>query len=96
MRILQVNIFYNEGSTGRIVAEIHKSLLRDGHDSYVVYGRGDDWDKIDSEHLYRTTSTRKSEIYRKLSRVTGLRYNTAYFETYRLIKHIRKICLYML
>ena len=91
MRILQVNIFYNEGSTGRIVAEIHKSLLRDGHESYVVYGRGDDWDKIDGEHLYRTTTTRQSEIYRKISRVTGLRYNTAYIETYRLIRYIRKI-----
>lgn len=91
MKILQFNIFYNEGSTGKIVADIHRRLMRDGHDSYVVFGRGKDWQLKDAEHLYRTTPGNRSELYRKVSRITGLRYNTAYFETYKLLKFIDNI-----
>lgn len=91
MRVLQINIVYNQGSTGKIVDDIHKRLLRDGHESYVVFGKGENWQKRDSEHIYRTTSENRSEIYRKLSRISGLRYNTAYFETHKLLKHLDRI-----
>lgn len=91
MKILQINISYSEGSTGKIVADIHQRLLRDGHDSYVAFGLGENWQKEDSVHLYRTTTGKRSEIYRKISRLTGLRYNTAYWETYKLNKHIERI-----
>ena len=91
MKILQINIFYNEGSTGRIVADIHQRLLRDGHESYVVFGRGKDWQLEEPTHLYRTTPGTRSELYRKISRITGLRYNTAYFETLKLVKYIGRI-----
>lgn len=91
MKILQVNIFYEEGSTGKIVSDIHHRLLRDGHESYIVFGRGKYQVSEDFQHLYRTTSDRMSTLYRKISRVTGLRYNTAYWETYKLIGHIEKI-----
>ena len=38
-----------------------------------------------------TTSDKVSQIYRKISRVTGLRYNIAYIETYQLINRIERI-----
>lgn len=91
MRVLQINIFYNQGSTGKIVDDIHQRLVRDGHESYVVFGRGEDWQEKDPEHIYRTTPGNRSEIYRKISRITGLRYNTAYLETLKLLKHIDRI-----
>lgn len=91
MKILQVNIFYNQGSTGRIVADIHRRLLRDGHESYIVFGRGEDWQLEDPEHLYRTTTDKNSLLYRRISRVTGLRYNTACCETGKLFNHIDRI-----
>lgn len=91
MKVLQINIYYNEGSTGKIVADIHQRLLRDGHESYVVFGRGKDWHIQDPEHLYRTTPGKRSEVYRKISRITGLRYNTAYIETIKLLKYIDRI-----
>lgn len=91
MKILQVNIFYDEGSTGKIVSDIHKRLLRDGHESYVVFGRGNHQVDEDIKHLYRTTTTRRSELYRKISRITGLRYNTAYCETKKLIRYVDRI-----
>lgn len=91
MKIIQINIFYNEGSTGKIVDDIHQRLLRDGHESYVVFGRGREWQKEDPVHMYRTTPGNRSEIYRKISRITGLRYNTAYLETKRLLRYIDQI-----
>lgn len=91
MKVLQINIFYDEGSTGKIASAIHYRLLRDGHESYIVFGRGKQQVSADSQRLYRTTSDELSTLYRKISRVTGLRYNTAYWETYRLIRHIEKI-----
>lgn len=91
MKVLQINLSYDEGSTGKIVANIHSRLLRDGHGSYVVFGLGENQVKDDPIHLYRTTSNSKSLLYRRISRVTGLRYNTAYFETFKLLKHIDRI-----
>ena len=91
MKVLQINIFYQEGSTGKIVDDIHQRLLRDGHQSYIVFGRGKEWQLQDPQHIYRTTPGKRSELYRKISRITGLRYNTAYLETWKLLKHIDKI-----
>lgn len=39
MKVLQINTACGRGSTGRIVLNIHKTLLRMGHESYVAYGR---------------------------------------------------------
>ncbi len=39
MRVLHINSVINTGSTGRIVEEIGRVLIKHGHDSYVAYGR---------------------------------------------------------
>ncbi len=91
MTVLQINIYAKEGSTGKIVDDIHRRLLRDGHKSIVAFGRGGDWQKEDPEHYYRLTPGNRSEIYRKISRITGLRYNAAYCETRRFLKYIDSI-----
>lgn len=92
MKVLQINIFFDEGSTGKIVADIHTRLLRDGHESYVVFGLGKHKVKDDPEHLYRTTTDHSGLFYRRISRIiTGLRFNVAYWETYKLLRHIKQI-----
>jgi putative colanic acid biosynthesis glycosyltransferase len=40
MRILQINVTVNSGSTGRIAEEIGNVLLENNHESYIAYGRG--------------------------------------------------------
>lgn len=40
MKILHINSVYGYGSTGRIVREFNEQLLKDGHSSHVIYGRG--------------------------------------------------------
>lgn len=37
MKILQINVRYNSGSTGKIVYDIHKQLLKDNYQSIVCY-----------------------------------------------------------
>lgn len=40
MKILQINTVYKTGSTGGIMANMHRMLSSSGFDSYVAYGRG--------------------------------------------------------
>jgi putative colanic acid biosynthesis glycosyltransferase len=40
MRVLQINSVANTGSTGRIAEEIGSTLIDNGHQSYIAYGRG--------------------------------------------------------
>lgn len=39
MKILQINSVVNSGSTGRITEEIGEILLKNGHESFIAYGR---------------------------------------------------------
>lgn len=90
MRILSINIYYGEGSTGKILEDIHTRLERDGHESYIVYGLGT---KRLSQNgkFYKTTSNFLAQQYRRIARLDGLKYNIAFFETKKLIKHIQQI-----
>lgn len=40
MKILQINVVYNSGSTGRIVANISDTSQKHGIESFVAFGRG--------------------------------------------------------
>ena len=41
MKVIQINCTYNKGSTGKIVYLLHDYLLRQGDDSLVLYGVGE-------------------------------------------------------
>jgi len=41
MKLLQVNVTVNSGSTGRIAEDIGKVMMRNGHESAIAFGRGD-------------------------------------------------------
>ena len=87
MKIVQINSFSN-GSTGKIMMSIHNELLKEGHESYVVWGRG-------------RKSQNKNEIYMNdkigvyyhalMSRLTG---KTGFYSkksTKRLLKKLDEI-----
>lgn len=40
MKVLQINSVCGIGSTGRIVTDIHSILKKQGHESYIAFGRG--------------------------------------------------------
>ena len=51
MKVLQVNCVYNNGSTGKIVFDIHNELKQHGFESVVCYGRGR---KVTEPNVYKT------------------------------------------
>lgn len=87
MKILQVNNVYNNGSTGKIVHDIHVSLQQRGDQSIVCYGRGE---KVKEKNVYKVCGELYSKINNVWSRVTGLMYGGLSLSTAKLISIIKK------
>ena len=87
MKVLQVNVVYRKGSTGKITADIHEELLRQGVESVVCYGRGT---TIDEPHVYKTCGELESKAYHALTCVTGVMYGGLSAATKRLTNIIGK------
>lgn len=88
MRILQVNSHYNQGGAARIVACIHRQLLRDGQESFVAYGRGA---ASRDENVLRFDTAPEIYVSALVSRVTGINGWTNYLATRRLLHYIDRI-----
>ncbi|MFP5114106.1 glycosyltransferase [Bacillaceae bacterium C204] len=87
MKILQVNVVYKNGSTGKIVHDIHNVLKEKGVESIVCYGRGQ---RLDDPDEYKTSSELLAKINNIKSRFTGLQYNGSFLATIKLIRIIKK------
>lgn len=85
MKILQVNCVYKEESTGKIVYDIHKELLKFGNESIVCYGRGG---ACAEKGIYRICSDSYARINKLISKITGIMYGGCYYSTNQLKKII--------
>lgn len=85
MKVLQLNIVYKEGSTGKIVYEIHKQLLDNGHSSMVIYGQGSD---TEDENVLKVNSLNEWRLYGLYSRLSGFPYSGCFFSTGKILKII--------
>ena len=87
MKILQINVRYDYGSTGKITARIHRYLMGKGCESVVLYGR---IDQTTDKNVYKVCP----EIYSKLnnvrSRIDGLMYGGCSMTTGHIISIIKK------
>ena len=87
MKVLQINCVYNTGSTGKITADLHRSLQEQGVKSVVCYGRGK---RVFEPGVYKVCSEWYAKLNNLLSRFTGVMYGGCWFSTRRLIKIIRQ------
>ena len=88
-KILQINVFYDYRSTGRIVKDIHEELLNDDDfDSYVIYGR---IKTIQNKKVFKNNSELYSKLMNGVSRITGVIYGQCFLGTKSLIRKIKKI-----
>ena len=87
MKLLQINCVYREGSTGKLVYELHKALEAEGTDSVVCYGRGQ---RAEGARVYKTCGEWYAKANNLRSRFTGLMYGGCRLSTRRLISIIRK------
>lgn len=85
MKILQVNCVYKTGSTGKIVYDIHSSLIEQNIESIVCYGRGK---KLRERGVYKTCGELYAKFNNLISRITGLMYGGCEISTRRLMKII--------
>lgn len=88
MRVALINIVYKKGSTGNIVADLKREYLKDGHDVYVLYGRGK---KINESKVYKTGYEFESKVHHAFSRVTENLYGGMFFSTLRMKRYLKKI-----
>lgn len=86
MKVLQVNVVYKNGSTGKIVNDIHNVLQENGIESIVCYGRGR---KIKETNVYKTSSEILAKFNNVKSRITGIQYNGSYLASKKLINIIK-------
>ena len=88
MKVLQINVVYDEKSTGRTCFEVEKYLNACGDECYTAYGVGR---KSSSEYAYRLQNKLEYYVHDALSKLTGLEGYFSFFSTRRLIKYIKKI-----
>ena len=86
IKVLQVNCVYKNGSTGKIVYDIHNELRKNGHRSIICYGRGE---RNDEDNVYKITNELYSKINNLLTRINGLMYSGFLFSNLRLYKIIK-------
>jgi len=86
MKIIQVNAIYDTGSTGKIVKELHSFYLKQGFDSYVLYGHG-----IKSNgNCIKVCSKPYTKFQALLAKINGMPYGGCFFSTKRIINFIKK------
>lgn len=67
MKILQINATYNIGSTGRIVADLHKKALERGYESYVGCAISND----ENNKIIKIGNTLDHKVHALLCRISG-------------------------
>lgn len=87
MKILQVNVVYPHGSTGKIVKDIHAQLIENNHESIVCYGRGA---VISEPFVYKIAPEFIMKFQSLRAKLTGYAFKGGYFSTMSLIKLIVK------
>ena len=71
MKVLQVNILFNQGSTGKIVADIHDTLISNNIESIVCFGTGQAYKHSD---IRKVAYHYELSLYRIWAHIMGLHY----------------------
>ena len=90
MKVLQINATFGNGSTGKIVQDIHKMLLSNGIESYVAYSVSD-VSQRDVVNGYKIGCTIEKKAHALLCRISGKQAYYSYFSTTVLLKQIKNI-----
>lgn len=88
MRVLQMNCWFGEGSTGKIVYAMHEYLKSHHEESYIIYGLGE---KSEDPHAFRTTPKLVRKMQSLRARITGYPYGGCIWGTTVAIECIREI-----
>lgn len=87
MRVLQINTVCKSGSTGKIAYDLHTSLIQEGHESSVCYGRGN---VINEPGIYKFGSELGFRIHVFITRVFGITGMASNWSTNKLLRYIKE------
>lgn len=87
MKILQINSVYQYSSTGRIVEELHTSLIRRGNESYVICTN---WNEKQNK-IFKVGTRLEGKLHALGIRLLGLRGYFSWFSTIKIIHLIKTI-----
>lgn len=85
LKVLLIDVNCKNGSTGKIVYDLHTELIKDGHKSIVCYGRGK---KINQSGIQKISNDFEMYMHALLARVTGLNGYFSFFATWKLMRII--------
>ena len=88
MKIVLVNNVFASGSTGNIVKNLFEEFNKNGHDAYVIFGRGK---KQNDPKIIKKTCELESKIHHFFSLISGNMYGGMFFSTNRIKKEIKHI-----
>ena len=88
IKVVQVNVVANKGSTGRIAEDIGKLILENGWDSYIAYGRKS---SDSNSKLIRIGTTLETLYHVFLTRFFNKHGFGSNFATLRFIRRLKKI-----
>lgn len=92
MRIVQINLTYNIGSTGHIMADLHQVIQTSGNESYMACGYSNSH-SMENLHVMQTLPAiwdmRKDNL---LARLTGRMGYNSKRETHELVSWLENVC----
>ena len=87
MKILQVNVVYDVGSTGKITADLHRQLLKSGHESVVCTSR---LQHTEDPNVINLCGVHYSHMNAAINCVTGFLHGGCHLSTRKLMGIIEK------
>lgn len=87
MKVLIVNCVYGQGSTGKIIADLHRGLCRSGIQTSVCYARGPGRSEINVHKLVEEPIVKLQSM---CSKITGYVYQCSPFSTKALFAYIER------
>ncbi len=90
MKVLHINAFYGDGSTGMIVKDLHELSLKSDIESYIVFSISS-FNLNEASNLYKISNTPSKKLHALLSRINGRQGYFSRNSTKKLLKHLDKI-----
>lgn len=87
MKILQINVVYDTGSTGKITADLHRQLLSTGHESLVCCSR---LKKTDDKNVINLCGVHYSHMNVIINAITGFMHGGCWLSTWKLMRIIER------
>lgn len=85
MIILQINVVYGEGSTGKIVRDLHLGFIQRGAESFVIYSTGEN---SEDKNTIKTGNGAFRKFHALSSRISGVMYGGCIISTNSIIDSI--------